>query len=154
LAFRQVEVQAAVASFVTRVLIALSASLGVAMLDISAQANAAFLAVASSTPPIDVDAGGPDSWRPADLRRDQCAWSKPTGDSPNLWAHTEFGNSSSGGARSSSGPSSGPGPESFASVAVARLGRPILVTRLDRTEAPFVSVLLTAAVFEPPRSGR
>jgi hypothetical protein len=149
------EAEAAVASFVTRVLIVLSAALGSAMLDLGAQASAAFLAVASSAPAIDVDADGVDSSRPADVWRDQFDRPPPQAERPNLhWAHIGSRSSSSGGAGSSTGLSTGPGPETFDSVAVAGPAPPILVTRHYCPEAPSVLLLLTAAIFEPPRSGR
>ena len=141
------------ASFVTRVLFVLSAALGSAMLDLGAQASAAFLAVVSSPPAIDVDDVG--SSRPADVWRDQFDRPAPQEERPNLhWAHIGSGNSSSGGAGSSTGSSTGPGPETFDSVAVAGPSPPTLVTRHYRPEAPSVPLLLTAAIFEPPRSGR
>jgi hypothetical protein len=148
------EAEAAVASFVTRVLIVLSAALGSAMLDLGAQASAAFLAVASLPPQVDVDEGGVDLSRPADVWRDQFDRPPLQEKRPNLhWAHIRSGNSSSGGAGSSTGSSTGPGPETFDSVAVAGPAPPILVTRHYRPEAPTVPLLLTATIFEPPRSG-
>ncbi|HTK77147.1 MAG TPA: hypothetical protein VL371_17910, partial [Gemmataceae bacterium] len=60
------------ASFVTKALITLSTLLGLAILDLGAQASAAFLAVASSTPQIDGNAGSQEMSGPADPGRDWC----------------------------------------------------------------------------------
>jgi hypothetical protein len=144
-----------VASFITRVLIVLSASLGMAMMDLGAQAYASFIVAVWLPSQIDRDSGGEDASRPADLWRDQFAWSQPSGDYTNLhWAHIGIGNSSSGGVSSSPRSSTGSSPEPFDSVPVAKFIRSNLVTRLHRPEGPSLPVLLTAAIFEPPRSER
>jgi hypothetical protein len=143
-----------VASFVTKALIALGTWLGVATLDLGAQASAAFLAVASLTPQIDENARGPDMSGPADPGRDWCTCPEPARDRPPVhWAHTGAENPSSGGAGASSGSSSTANPGACNSAAAVRPARPNLVTRLHRPEATSLSVLLTAAIFEPPRSG-
>jgi hypothetical protein len=74
----------------------------------------------------------------------------PKDGEPVQWAQLASGNSSSGGAGSSSGSSTGPGPQAFNSLA-ARPAQPTLVTRLDCPEALSIPILLTAAIFEPPR---
>ena len=141
-------------SLVTRLLIALSTWLGLAVLGLGPRAVASFIVAVSPPAQIDGDGGAPDSAGPADPVNYQLERPAAPGERPELyWVIAGMENSSSGAAGSSSGSSTGPMSQAFDLVA-ARLTRPTLVTRLDSPEALFASILLTAAIFEPPRWGR
>jgi hypothetical protein len=144
-----------VAWFITKVLIALSALLGLAILDLGPRASAGFTALVS--PPPDAAWAADGTGRGARVHDDPLqtanAWPPSDPSTPTQYALTDDGESSTGTSSSSCPSSNARGPVPLLAAGVDPTP-PALMLRFRFALSAGPTSELISSIFEPPKTAR